>query len=84
LVRFHSVSAMNIPQVGDTVILNLMKREKDNFIGHRIFLNKSDEEFGIEPFFSWGEADFRIIKREEERIMTSIIENLDTIYFYKY
>ena len=82
LVRFYPVAA-NIPQIGDTIISDLIKISKDNFVGLRIFLDKENEEFGIEPLVSWGIADFKIQEKDSERIMTSIIAGKDTIYFYK-
>jgi len=83
LVRFHHVFAINIPQVGDTVISNLKKNGKDSFIGKRIFLQKNDV-FGVAPLVMDTIATFKIQKEKdtENLIMTSIVKDTDTVYLY--
>ena len=73
LVRFHQISTINIAQVGDTVVADLKKISKENFIGMRIFLQNETNEMVF--------ATFKIQEKEGERIMTSIIADIDTVYF---
>ncbi|MDR2684394.1 MAG: hypothetical protein LBB53_03305 [Prevotellaceae bacterium] len=80
-----SISAQNIPQIGDTVIVDLTKISSNNknFIGVRIFLQK-DESF-TEPQIKWEFATFNItIPKDSAKIyLISIGENNDTIIFEK-
>ena len=69
-----------VPQIGDTVMKNLVKTSatKQEFLGMRIFVSAETNEV------SWDTATFVIIEKDTNMLMTSItVKDKDMIIFIK-